>query len=271
MIPDTMEDRWSLSDLENTVAWCKKRKGQGIRCTVTTMAEFARTPAEARAGLEAGLTGIRTLGATVPGVAWAVKPSAIGILADARVYRENLSILAREAGAAGISLEIDMEGRPLVEATLSSALALASEDMKVTLALQAYLDRTPRDLATCREAGIPIRLVKGAYLGDTADFVAIQKRFRTVARDLMDAGTPFSAATHDPELISWLEEEAIAPRHLVEFAFLKGLADLTKTRLISEGWNVTEYVPYGPGGEGYFHRRERYLAMLELLGRAPAP
>jgi proline dehydrogenase len=266
-----MEDRWSLPDLESTVAWSRERKKQSIRCTVATMAEFARTPAEAETAVRAELAGIRAVGTGISGIAWAVKPSAIGILADTRVYQENLSILAREAGSAGVAIEIDMEGGPLVEATLRSALTLADEGIKVTLALQVYLDRTARDLDSCMASGILIRLVKGAYLGDTSDFVEVQERFRSLARVLIDAGTPFSAATHDPELIAWLEEEADRERTLVEFAFLKGLADQTKTRLASAGRKVAEYVPYGPDGGGYVHRRERYLAMLKQLGREPVP
>jgi proline dehydrogenase len=266
-----MEDRWSLPDPESTVAWCRERNKQGIRCTVATMGEFARTTAEAGEAVKADIGGIRAIGTGISGIAWAVKPSAIGILADPRVYLENLSSLAREAGSAGVAFEIDMEGKPLVEATLGSALALAGEGTKVTLALQAYLDRTARDLDTCMGAGISIRLVKGVYLGDTTDFVAVQERFRALAGTLADAGVPFSAATHDPELITWLEGELAGQRELVEFAFLKGLADRTKIRLASEGWRVAEYVPYGPDGGGYGHRRERYLAMLEQLGREPAP
>jgi proline dehydrogenase len=266
-----MEDRWSLPDMESTVTWCRDRARQGIRCTVSTMAEFARTPAEAEVLVESELAGIRTLGTSIPGMAWAVKPSAIGILADPRVYQENLPILVREAGSAGVALEIDMEGSPFVEVTLSSALALAADGITVTLALQAYLDRTSRDLEACITSGISVRLVKGAYLGDTADFVAVQERFRGLAGRMIEGGIPFSAATHDPELIAWLEGELAGRRHLVEFAFLKGLANQTKVRLASEGWEVAEYVPYGPGGEGYRKRRERYLEMLDGLGRKPAP
>ena len=269
-ITDFMEDRWSLPDPGSVPAWCRMRGGQGVRCTVATMAEFAGTPAEAGDATRSQIAGIRRL-AGIPGAAWAVKPSAIGLLADPRLFDENLLTLARETGLAGISLEIDMEGRPLVDATIRSALALTGRGIKVTLAIQAYLDRTTRDLVTCTAAGIPIRLVKGTYLGDTSDFIAIQERFRRFAATLIAAEIPFAAATHDPDLIAWLEKE-LADRHeLVEFGFLKGLADQTKLRLAAGGWKVAEYVPFGPGGDAYRLRRERYLRMLDQLGREPAP
>ena len=120
-------------------------------------------------------------------------------------------------------------------------------------------------------AGITVRLVKGAYQGDTDDFTTIQEQFRTHAGTLISAGASFSAATHDPELIDWLREEMSDHKDLIEFAFLKGLAERTKTEMATDGWKVAEYVPYGPGGQAYIQRRERYLAALEHLGRSPVP
>jgi proline dehydrogenase len=265
-----MEDRWSLPDLTSALGWCRDRAGQGIRCTVTGMAEFARTSAESVLVTRAQLEGIRAFGAAVPGVSWAVKPSSIGILIDPAAFETNLAAIAQEAQEQGVPLEIDMEGRPLVEGTLRSALNLAEGGSAVTLALQVYLDRTPRDLDTCLRAGIRVRLVKGAYLGDTSNFAVVQQRFQALATILTAAGVPFSAATHDPELIDWLQKEIAGHRGMFEFAFLKGLADRTKVNLVAEGWKVAEYVPYGPGGDAYRQRRLRYLQMLGGLRRAPA-
>ena len=56
-----------------------------------------------------------------------------------------------------------------------------------------------------------------------------------------------SAATHDPEIIEWLKDKMRSRKNTIEFGFLKGLADRTKSELSEEGWKVAEYVPYGPG------------------------
>jgi proline dehydrogenase len=122
---------------------------------------------------------------------------------------------------------MDMEGRQFVGDILRSALTLAGEGTQVTLALQVYLDRTTSDLAKCMDAGIRVRLVKGAYLGDTSDFIAIQERFRTHARTLISDGVRFSAASHDPVLVDWLKEERYPydPTNLIPAS-----ADRTKRR-----------------------------------------
>lgn len=266
-----MEDRWSVPDLASAMQWCTERTRQHIRCTLAAIGEYARTPEESQQALMVHLTGIRIAGQQSAGISFSIKPSAIGILFDHGEYARNLSLLFHEARDCGVPFEIDMEGRSLVGNTLQSTLDLAREGGPVTLALQAYLDRTSRDLAVCMNAGVTVRLVKGAYLGDTSDFTAIQEQFRMHARTLISAGTSFCAATHDPVLIAWLREEMRDHKDLIEFAFLKGLAERTKTGMAADGWKVAEYVPYGPGGQAYFQRRERYLATLEHLGRSPVP
>jgi proline dehydrogenase len=260
-----------MPDPASAIGWCRERNRQHIRCILAVIAEYARTPKDAQEAMVSHLAGIRIAGEQQGALSFSIKPSAIGILFDHGDYIRNLSRLFHEALDRGVPFEIDMEGRPLVGDTIRSALTLAGEGGGVTLALQAYLDRTSTDLATCLNAGIRVRLVKGAYLGDTNDFTAIQERFRTHTRTLISGGAPFSAATHDPELVDWLKEEMRGHKDLIEFAFLKGLAERTKTEMAADGWKVAEYVPYGPGGQAYFQRRERYLAALELLGRSSVP
>ncbi len=265
-----MENRWSVPDLKSALQWCSERNRQHIRVTLALAAEFARTPEESHHALQEHLAGIRMAGELKAGIAFSIKPSAIGVLFDRDEYAANLSLLFREARKNRVPFEIDMEGSPFVETTVQSVLALTGEG-PLTLALQAYLDRTSRDLSACVNAAVTVRLVKGAYKGDTDDFTAIQKRFRMHAKALIAAGIPFSAATHDPELVDWLRDEMADHRDLIEFAFLKGLAEDTKTAMAADGWNVAEYVPYGPGGQAYIQRRTRYLEALNYLGRAPVP
>ena len=266
-----MEERWSLPDLESAVQWCRERNTQHIRCIVAIIAEYATTPEASENALISHLEGISLIGKWSPGTSFSAKPSAIGILLDYRHYIRNISLLVHEARKQGVPFEIDMEGRPLVDDTLKSAIDLALGGDTVTLALQAYLDRTSDDLAVCINAGITVRLVKGAYRGDTNDFTIIQKRFRTHAETLIHAGIPFSAATHDPELINWLKDEMLNHKNHIEFGFLKGLADGAKSELSAEGWKVAEYVPYGLEGQAYYQRRAQYMETLSRLGRFPVP
>lgn len=200
-----------------------------------------------------------------------VKLTALGALFDREACRENLLAILRGASAADVGFEMDMEGQDLVEVTLEAAVACARESHGVTLALQAYLNRTPDDLKVALKNGIRPRLVKGAYVGDTNDFVEIQKRFKSIARSALESGDSILTGTHDPELIGWVLQSLKPARKTMGFGFLKGLADRTKVDLALQGWAVSEYVPFGKITGAYEARRLKYLRELGSLGRAPAP
>jgi proline dehydrogenase len=267
MDPDT---RWSLPDLGRAADWCSMRHGQGIHCTVAPLAEYANGRSQSDAAVTDLIRSIQVVAERVPDCTVSLKPTAMGILFDPGVYEQNLSAVLDEAEKNGIGLEIDMEGRDLVDVTLQSARKLAGE-YPVTVALQAYLDRTPADCGMCIREGIRVRLVKGAYLGDIRDFTGIRDRLRSLISLIGDSGENFSVGTHDPVILDWIRGESGIPRHQVELGFLMGLADQTKVRLAGEGWDVSEYVPFGTGGTAYRKRREHYLALLDQAGRMPLP
>ena len=170
MNPDT---RWSLLDLGNAVGQCSMRHNQGIHCTVAPLAEYANNRGQSDAAVRDIIRSIQVLAGQAPDCTISLKPTALGILFDPLLYEKNLSQVLEEAEKNEIGLEIDMEGRDLVDVTLQSARKMAGE-YPLTLALQAYLDRTPADCDLCISEGIRIRLVKGAYLGDTGNFAEIR-------------------------------------------------------------------------------------------------
>jgi proline dehydrogenase len=200
-----------------------------------------------------------------------VKLSALGALFDQDGCRHNVNRIAEDAARRKIGFEIDMEGQGLVAFAIDVATECAKKEPHVGLALQAYLDRTRDDLKRVEESRITVRIVKGAYVGSTTDFVEIQERFKELVRALRKYSAFFAVGTHDPELIEWIRAQMEAARDLVEFGFLRGLADRTKVRLAKEGWHVSEYVPFGDNRAAYESRRRKYLNELQKLGRMPAP
>jgi proline dehydrogenase len=199
-----------------------------------------------------------------------VKPTALGATFDRDLALDNLMRICETASAHGIGFEIDMEGTRLVDHILEGAVLCAEAGHPVMLALQAYLHRTVEDIELALDMGVEVRLVKGAYMGDIADFSKVQDRFRTLVRRLVETGDPFCVGTHDPEMIDWAKGLDIR-RERIEFGFLMGLADETKIELVRDGWQVSEYVPFGGDTRAYRLRRERYLKILDELGREPAP
>jgi len=265
----TGEERWALPDRAAALEWCARRKAEHIRCALDILGRNVKTGPEAKNELAAHLELLQKLSDAASGGSLAVKLSTLGASFDRAQAREALLSLGKAGLSSCVPVELDMEGKGLVEFTLRTALEAASRGLPVTLALQAYLDRTPGDLERALDSRLRIRLVKGAYIGDTDDFIEIQKRVRNLAGRLLEAGADFCVGTHDPELVGWLEENG--SRRNLEFGFLMGLADETKLRLAASGWRVVEYVPFGPESAAYIARRRRYLKELERLGREPAP
>jgi proline dehydrogenase len=271
MMPER-ESRWVLPDLQSAVAWCLQRNVQNIRCVIDVLGEYAREESQAASSVDAYLAAAKAISDCRLASSLTVKLSALGALFDQERCRKNVQTIAREAARRGVGFEIDMEGQSLVTYTIDIAAECAKK-RRVSLALQAYLDRSREDVLRASESGITVRIVKGAYAGSTTDFADIQKRFKQLSKILCATATFFTVGTHDPDLIEWVtaKMEGEGKKDLIEFGFLKGLADRTKVAMAQEGWLVSEYVPFGENRTAYEARRRKYLKELESLGRISAP
>jgi proline dehydrogenase len=267
----TPAERWTLPDLPAAIAWCRRRNTEGIRCILDVLGESSVDPSRIRQTIAAYRACIDAVQDAGVGASITLKLTAIGVTGDPAGARSVTLDLARRCVTAGIGFEIDMEARGLVDATLDIAFACLQEHCPVTVALQAYLRRTPADMHALLAAGGRPRLVKGAYFGDSDDFSTVAAWLRDLAETALAAGKGFSLATHDPALIGWITQAHADARARIELSFLKGLADTTKPSLVRAGWTVTEYVPYGTHATPYIARRERYLRDLARLDLHPVP
>jgi proline dehydrogenase len=265
------ENRWALPDLDRALAWCGVRSRQHIACTLHVLDEYTQTREEVHAVTAVYQETIAALSANDLDAAISIKLSSIGALFDGDLALEQTYDLCREANRTGVGFEIDMEGRSLVGPAIEAASLCGRKGLTVTLALQAYLDRTPGDLRLLLALGIVPRLVKGAYLGDVETFPEIQKRLLDIVQEAARLEVSFHVGTHDPDLIPKIRSLMEDHRDRITFGFLMGLADRTKLEMAAGGWQVSEYVPFGRDHGPYISRRERYLRELERSGRKPVP
>ncbi len=204
---DEHENRWALPDWPTTLKWCRKRNSQGIRCTIDVLGEHTKSEEEAGEIMDSYILIAKAIKEEKLRASLAVKLTAIGAIFDKTLCKENLGKILEEAARQNVIVEIDMEGAPLVEYTLKTALPFSTQEIPITMALQAYLNRTLEDLNKVIAKGIKVRLIKGAYKGDLEDFKSIQKRFKESFEVLRNSNTPFFVGTHDPELIEWMKEK----------------------------------------------------------------
>lgn len=263
--------RWTFPDINAAVRWCKERNSQGIRCTLAVLGEHALSEQTSFRFVKENIDCIRAIEAHQLDASLSLKLTAVGAIVDPLVCRENTGKIFGEARARHTGFELDMEGKGLIDLTIDTGIACIRAGYPVTLALQAYMNRTGKDLANVVSAGITPRIVKGAYHGDYQEFHLVQERFKSLVEMVLPTGAAFLVATHDPELLEWLTSRLDDEKHRVEFGFLMGLSDQTKKELVMDDWAVSEYIPLGSEPGPYIARREHYLSLLDTMGRAPAP
>jgi proline dehydrogenase len=266
------DSRWALPDLSSALNCASERCASGMLVTFDHLGEYARNESQASENAANYLTALDGLKNQRLNASLAIKLSALGLTFSYSIAEKHLNGLFKSAEHAGLVIEIDIEGTPSVQAVCEIAKNASMKGFKTVLALQAYLERTSEDISACLEAGLKIRLVKGAYKGDIEDFGQIQKRFLTLAEQLLASGRPFDVGTHDPLLLkAIIARLGQQQRDKVCFGFLKGLADKTKVEMSASGYQVSEYLPFGENRSAYVARRHAYLKRLANLNLDPAP
>ncbi len=171
--------------------------------------------------------------------------------------------LVAHAAETGNFVRIDMEGSDYTEATLKMTERLHSRFPGcVGTVLQAYLFRTADDAARLLGQGIRIRLCKGAYKEPpTVAFpnkVDVDANYARLMKQMATSGVFCGIATHDEALINTMRahvrEGAVKP-DAFEFQMLYGVRRDLQRALVSEGFGVRTYVPFGTEWYPYFMRR----------------
>jgi proline dehydrogenase len=256
------KNRWHLAGLDEAVSYSKACNERGIACILHPLAEFTEDHQSAEEAAHAYEDCISAIHRNGLDASVAIKPSAIGVALDTESYYEYLEQILSQATAKRVPVGIDMEGAPLVKDTLEGVYQAAEKGYTFTIALQAYLRRTPADINRMAEENISVRLVKGAYIGDLHQRDEIVAAFRTQVYLLLRRHPRFSVGTLDMDLIRWMQDTIPEARSRITFGFLKGIGTETMLGMANSGWNVNEYLPYGQDNGGYDRRREIYLAAL---------
>jgi proline dehydrogenase len=195
-----------------------------------------------------------------------VKPTQLGLDLSFAECEKHLLALAAKAEDTGSALWLDMEDSSYVDRTLDLYVALKRNHSSTGVALQAYLHRTPKDLARLMSLTPMIRLVKGAY--DEPNNVAFGKKSDTDRSYYALASTMLDAAregvcspvfgTHDLTLISRIVARAAVSdvgKDKYQIHMLYGIRDAAQRRLVTEGHIVKTLVSYGAAWYRWYMRR----------------
>jgi proline dehydrogenase len=195
-----------------------------------------------------------------------VKPTQLGLDLSFSECERNLQTLAAKAEGTGSALWLDMEDSSYVDRTLDLYEALKRNHSSTGVALQAYLRRTPRDLARLMPLKPVIRLVKGAY--DEPPKIAFEKKSDTDSSYFSLASQMLEAAhtggcrpifgTHDLDLIERITAQANesgVASDAYEIHMLYGIRDSAQSRLVAQGRIVKTLISYGAAWYRWYMRR----------------
>ncbi len=196
-----------------------------------------------------------------------IKLTQLGLDFDATTCETHVRDIAERTAAVGSVLWIDMEDSSYVDTTLALYRRLQPDFQPLGIAIQAYLHRTPADVASLLPLRPTIRLVKGAYR-EPAEVALPQKR--DVDQQYFDVGVSMLKATrdgggikvvfgtHDLDLVDRLRAKGrdlgLTP-DAFEVHMLYGIRSEAQRQLAGEGVPIKTLISYGEAWFPWYMRR----------------
>lgn len=196
------------------------------------------------------------LHAETDGVWLSIDLSHIGLDLDRSRCAERLAEIARQLPA-GRRIQVGAEDFDRADAVFECVLAAAGRGVadRLGATVQANFHRSDGDLERLVEAGLYIRLVKGAYVEPPAHALpygeATDANYVRLAHRLGETDAEFALATHDEHLRETLLS-ALGPRPCEQ---LLGVRPEILGDLVSRGIPIRIYVPFGKDWFRYWMRR----------------
>lgn len=241
---------------------------QGISTVLTQLGENISDPREADAVREHYLDVLTRIAATPTlNCQISVKPTQLALDIDKDRCVDNLRALAERAYTLKNFVWIDMEQHRYVDATLDVYKRVLADFPNVGVCLQAYLYRTPKDLASIIPLGGGVRLVKGAY--KEPDHVAFPQKKdvdaayvelgkQMIGPEARKSGFRAIYGTHDQAIIRTLQEHAAStgvPKDGFEFDLLYGIQRDEQQRLARDNFRIRVLISYGEFWFPWYMRR----------------
>ena len=247
----------------------------GIRVSSFYLGEYVTDPAQVAETVDAITAVIPKLDRVGLDVHVSIDPSQLGYMQDPAMLDDNAHKIAglirnvggEKAGRRCCRMMIDMEDFDMVDDTLALHDRLLEAGYPVAQTLQARLLRTEADMARKIAQGAMIRLVKGAMA--PPDHVAFTRRrdidenyLKLASMMLSDEArlTGFMPVfgSHHRELVEYIAKVADErgwEREAFEFEMLYGVNQPLQRDLVSLGYRLRLYAPFGGDWWAYAWRR----------------
>jgi proline dehydrogenase len=253
--------------IEGTLDVIRDLNRRGLTVTLDHLGENTETESQAIAAADDYLIALDRIAESGVQSHVSVKLTQLGLDLGTEFCLENVARVACRAQEVSTFMRIDMEGSAYTQRTFDILYALRETYDNVGIVVQAYLYRSEADVRALIEAGIPVRLCKGAYKEPASIAFPEKARVDQNMLDLMhlllsakslQSGASLAMATHDEKLIE--ATKAFAAAHHIrqeayEFQMLYGVRPGLQGQLADDGYRMRVYVPYGTEWYPYYMRR----------------
>ncbi|WP_188206616.1 proline dehydrogenase family protein [Alkalibacillus aidingensis] len=240
----------------------RKLNAKGLSVTLDHLGEYVTDEQEAKDRMIETVKSIKVIDKLDLDSQVSVKMTSMGLDISEELVMFNMRKILEAAKEHNVFVTIDMEDYERCQKTLDIFEELRKEYDNVGTVLQSYLYRTISDLEHLNKYSPNLRLVKGAYkeseevaYPDKAD---VDANLRQMIKIHLQNGNYTAVASHDDRMVEFTKEfvkENDIPKSQFEFQMLYGMRTELQNKLVSEGYKVRVYVPYGRDWYGYFMRR----------------
>ena len=249
---------------EEAVSAVRKLNGIGIKATLDILGENVSSKKMAEDLADRYIDLLETIDSTEVIANVSLKLTQMGLdISDDFCY-DNVGRIIEAARQRNSFVRIDMEGSDYAQRTLDLVYRWAEKSDNVGAVIQAMLYRSENDINNLIQRGIRVRLCKGAYKEPAS--VAFQKKdqvnenYVVLMKLLLQSGIFHSIATHDNAMIAATNkyaEQINLGKDKYEFQMLYGINRAAQVKLVSDGYGMLVYVPFGTHWFPYYYRRLR--------------
>ena len=255
--------------LDDAVRAIRELNSEGAMATLDVLGEEVTERAKAEAAVDDYLRAFEAIREHRLDCNVSIKPTQFGLKLGDDFCRDNIGRLISLAVEHDNFLRLDMEDRTCTDQTIELYRHFHSRHTGrrngyVGTVFQAYMRRTLRDIAELPKKDANIRLCKGIYIeprevawkGDDT----VRRNFVAALEKLFRQDVYVGIATHDEYLVCAaveLIDRLGIPKDRYEFQMLLGVDNQLRKILISAGYRLRVYVPYGRDWYLYSMRRLR--------------
>ncbi len=249
-------------NINDAVKKVKELNSKGIMATMDVLGEAIKNKEEAIQSKQESIEVLDVIEKHKLNSNLSVKLTMIGLNLDYNFCLGLITEIVEYAKNKNNFVRIDMEDSSVTESTVKIFETLRKKYDNVGIVLQSYMKRSEQDILRLYKIGATFRICKGIYI--EPEEIAFKKRqevrdnFLKITKLALEKKSYVGIATHDEYLVEGSKKivsELGLKKDEYEFQMLLGVTENLRDKILSEGYRMRVYVPFGERWYQYSMRR----------------